>query len=263
MNADSFFNLGYAQFPDDPALSDWIRHVKPAALATRHDPALIRDWLRGQCTWFVGVNALPNDRRGVVGNSGPLQGMAIDFARGVLKFGQGDLDRAQVSICYPGFPKRMQSESDAAFAFRLKRDAAHVDGLHPVGPQRQRRLEEFSGFLLGIPITDTSDGAAPLVVWEGSHKIMARMFVDQLSPVPRENWPELDLTQAYQTARKHVFETCTCKVLHAKPGEAYVLHRMALHGVAAWQPAAIAPPEGRAILYFRPEIDQQTWLDLP
>ena len=189
--------------------------------------------------------------------------MAIDFARGALKFGQGDLDRAQVSICYPGFPKRMQSESDAAFAFRLKRDAAHVDGLHPVGPQRQRRLEEFSGFLLGIPITDTSDGAAPLVVWEGSHKIMARMFVDQLSPVPRENWPELDLTQAYQTARKHVFETCTCKVLHAKPGEAYVLHRMALHGVAAWQPAAIAPPEGRAILYFRPEIDQQTWLDLP
>ena len=42
-----------------------------------------------------------------------------------------------------------------------------------------------------------------------------------------------------------------------------MLHRMALHGVAAWQPAAIAAPEGRAILYFRPEIDQQTWLDLP
>lgn len=263
MMTDRFFKDGYARFAFDPLLSDWIMQVKSAALATRHDPALIRDWLRGAGTWFVGVNALGNDGQGCVGNSGPLRGQAIGFVRKTLGFGQGGLDRAQVSICYPGFPKRMQAESDAAFAFRQNRDAAHVDGLHPTGPQRQRRLEEFSGFLLGIPITDTGRGAAPLVVWQGSHKIMAQMFHQQLAAVPVENWPEIDLTQPYQRARKQVFETCIRKILHAKPGESYVLHRMALHGVAPWQTDAIAPSEGRAVLYFRPEIDRADWLGQP
>jgi len=263
MSAAAFHARGWARFDRDPDLEDWLDAVTPAALATRQDPVLVRDWLRGEGTWFVGVNALANDGAGCVDASGPLQGRAIGFIRGDLGFGDGLLDRAQVSICYPGFPKRMNGESDAAFRFRRLRDAAHVDGLHPVGPDRQRRLEEFSGFLLGLPITATNAQAAPLVVWEGSHQIMAQMFRAELGATPHADWPLVDLTAAYSRARQQVFDRCKRVVLHATPGQAYVLHRMALHGVSGWQPGAEAPPEGRAILYFRPEIDRRDWLRLP
>lgn len=260
---EGFFEQGWGRFQHDPALVSWLDQVKEPALATRNDPKLIKDWLRGAGTWFVGVNALANDATGAIGASGPLRGQAIDFIRRDLGFGTGALDRAQVSICYPGFPKRMKGESDAALRFRVTRDAAHVDGLHPSGPDRQRYLEEFSGFLLGIPLTKTNEGASPLVVWEGSHKIMRAMFEQALEGLPQSKWHQVDLTQAYHGARTKVFADCPRVVVHARPGEAYVLHRMALHGVAPWDDAALAPPEGRAILYFRPEIERSAWLSLP
>jgi hypothetical protein len=34
-----------------------------------------------------------------------------------------------------------------------------------------------------------------------------------------------------------------------------VLHRLALHGIAPWGPGAEAPPEGRAVAYFRPQTE--------
>ena len=260
MSGGGFFQRGWARFERDPSLLDWLLQITPAALATRQDPDQIRNWLRGAGTWFVGVNALENDGQGVVQGSDPLTGAAVDFVRETLGFGNQDLDRAQVSICYPGFPGRMNKESDAAFRFRQTRDAAHVDGLHPSGPQRQRRLEEYSGFLLGIPVTKTDAGAAPLVVWEGSHRIMADMFHAVLADIDPADWSQVDMTKAYHTARALVFDRCPRVVVHAQPGEAYVLHRMALHGVSPWQKGAVAPPEGRAILYFRPEIAPLGWL---
>jgi hypothetical protein len=51
----------------------------------------------------------------------------------------------------------------------------------------------------------------------------------------------------------------------AQPGEAVLVHRLALHGVAPWQKGATAPPEGRMIAYFRPEFQGlgDDWLSAP
>jgi hypothetical protein len=255
---ERFNRFGWLKFAPDAALLRWVNHISPAALATRHDPAHA-DWLRCGETWFVGVNALANDAAGAVDGSGPLDGQAIDFCRRALGF-DGTFDRAQVSICYPGFPRRDAHESDARFAFRRNRDAAHMDGLHAVGPERRRKLLEFQGFLLGIPITKCDVKAAPLVVWQGSHRIMGDMLRRELAGIAPNDWPEIDLTAPYQAARKLAFETCKRRVVHAEIGQAYLLHRMALHGVSNWQKGAQAAPEGRAILYFRPEISPDGWL---
>jgi len=255
-----FSDSGWRRFPMDADLGAWLDKIRPAALATRWDPVLSETWLTCQGTWFVGVNALANDGAGRVADSGPLRGAAAQFVRNLPGFQTAPFDQAQVSITYPGFPRRRAGESDASWTFRRVREAAHVDGLHPHGPKRRRKLGEFQGFLLGVPLTEADDKAAPLVIWEGSHRILRAMFQKALAPHRPERWHEVDLTEAYHAARATCFETCRRVVLHAKPGEAYVLHRMALHGVSAWQEGAVAAPDGRAILYFRPEIDRTTWL---
>jgi hypothetical protein len=254
-----FNRNGWLTFRPDAALSDWLSAAAPAALATRLDPANAQ-WLRCGGTWFVGVNALENNGAGAVNGSGPLKGRALDFCRHDLGF-NGALDRAQVSICYPGFPQQDLGESDASFAFRLDRDAAHMDGLHAVGADRCRKMLEYQGFVLGIPITKADSKAAPLVIWEGSHHVMGEMLRRELAGVAPENWPNIDLTDPYQTARKQVFQTCKRRVIHTELGQAYLLHRMALHGVSNWQKGAKAGPEGRAILYFRPEVSRDGWLN--
>ncbi len=74
----------------------------------------------------------------------------------------------------------------------------------------------------------------------------------------------MDVTEAYHAARREVFETCARVVVHARPGEAYLIHRLALHGVAPWRAGAKAPPEGRMIAYFRPEIGSPAdWIEAP
>lgn len=90
---------------------------------------------------------------------------------------------------------------------------------------------------------------------------MQTAFRSELGKYPNSDWPNIDVTEIYKTARKEAFAKCRRVLVYALPGEAYVLHRFALHGVSPWQPGAVAPPEGRAILYFRPEIDRQAWLD--
>jgi len=40
--------------------------------------------------------------------------------------------------------------------------------------------------------------------------------------------------------------------LPAAPGQAYLLHRLALHGVAPWADGAEASADGRMVAYFRP-----------
>lgn len=261
MRLDDYLTNGWVVFDRDEVLLKWVEEVRDAALATRHNPAHA-DWLRCQGTWFVGVNALPNDATGAVGVSGPVSGMAVDFVRKELGF-KGEWDRAQVSICYPGYPKQGEGESEASFRFRATRDAAHVDGLKPVGPDRRRKLGEFHAFLLGIPLTETGDGAAPLAVWDGSHEVIRSAFHAALKDRSPQEWPTIDLTEIYQSARRKVFETCERRLLPAQPGEAYLLHRLTVHGVSPWKEEASAPPEGRAILYFRPETDAASWFEAP
>jgi hypothetical protein len=99
-----------------------------------------------------------------------------------------------------------------------------------------------------------------MVVWEGSHEIMRARLREALSHVAARDWGRADVTDAYKAARREVFATCPRIELVAAPGEAYVLHRLALHGVAPWRGAAC--DEGRMVAYFRPEMPGgvEAWL---
>jgi hypothetical protein len=254
---------GWATFPVDPQLQAWLAHATPAAQARVADPAQQAEWLHCEGTWFVGVDSLPNTPDGAVAGSGPLAGQAYETARAL--YGNLALHKGQVSVIYPGYPKPRSGESDAAFRYRLKRDAAHVDGLLAVGEGRRRMLKERHAYILGLPMTDCSAEASPLVIWEGSHKKMHAAFASVLSALPEAEWEHVDLTEIYQKTRREVFDTCPRIELPAKPGEAYLVHRMALHGVAPWGANAQAPAQGRMIAYFRPELPagSRDWLDLP
>jgi hypothetical protein len=112
---------------------------------------------------------------------------------------------------------------------------------------------------VGLPLT-TSD-AAPLVVWEGSHTIMQAALQTALAPHAPDIWGDVDITAAYQAARAEVFRVCPRREVPGVPGEAVLLHRHLVHGVAPWAEGATAPPEGRVIAYFRPVMDSvQDWL---
>jgi hypothetical protein len=265
--ARQFFEKGWCVFPHDPVMAGWVEAVRPVAEATLHDPELRAEWLRCGGTWFAGVNALPNDSRGAVPEAGvpPLAGEAVDFIGSALGFRDIAWDRAQVSICFPGYPQPWEGESDSAFRFRRDRDAAHVDGLRRHDPGRRRRLGETHAFILGIPLTETAPDAAPFTVYEGSHEIMRQAFQDRLDGIAPADWTEEDVTEAYVAARREAFETCARVKLHALPGEAYLAHRLVLHGVAPWGNSGETGP--RMIAYFRPEQggagSPEWWLNRP
>ncbi|WP_170572567.1 hypothetical protein [Ruegeria atlantica] len=242
---------GWIKFPHDPVLAEWVGHAFPAARASVTDPAHAQ-WLDCEGTWFIGVDALDNDPKGRVGCSGPLSGQAMDFIS--AQYRELPLHKGQVSVIYPGYPRPRRGESESAARYRLKRDGAHVDGLRPVGPDRRRRVDEPHAWILGIPLTDASANAAPMVLWEGSHKILRAAFERALNGYPRDRLHKVDITDIYQAARREVFDTCPRIELPVKPGEAYLLHRHSLHGVAPWGDGASAGPDGRMIVYFRPEF---------
>ena len=228
----ALLSRGWASWPVDPAVQAWVRAARPVAEERVADPEQQAEWLQCEGTWFVGVDTLPNGPDGGVGGSVPLAGQA--YAAASALYGPLPLHRGQVSVMYPGYPRPRQGESDGAFRYRLNRDAAHVDGLLAVGPDRQRMLKERHAYILGLPLNDSDAAASPLVVWEGSHEIMRAAFADVLRDLPETDWAHVDLTAPYQAARREVFETCERIVLPARPGQAYLVHRLALHGVAPW-----------------------------
>ncbi|MEM6658914.1 MAG: hypothetical protein AAF625_12575 [Pseudomonadota bacterium] len=259
---EDFYAKGWVKFPYDPQLAAWVAHALPAARRAVADPAFAH-WLDCEGTWFVGVDALPNDAQGRVGRSSPLTGAAMDFIRS--QFDDLPLHQAQVSVVYPGYPRPRRGESEAAARYRRNRDAAHMDGLRPTGPERRRRVDEPHAWVLGIPLTEASPDAAPMVLWEGSHILLGQAFRHALSGHAPARLHEVDVTDIYQSARREVFATCRRVPLSARPGEAYLLHRHCLHGVAPWQTGATAGPDGRMIAYFRPEYagGVAEWIESP
>lgn len=243
--------LGWQRFDHDPALAWWVEHARPAARAAIADPANAH-WLRCGGTWFAGVNVLPNAADGSIGESGSLRGRAVEAA-GALVGTTPRWDAAQISVIHPGYP-RQEGETDAAFRYRLTRDAAHVDGLLRLGPDNRRFIREPHAFVLGIPLTESDATASQLVVWQGSQKVMRKALLAALQDHLPETWPDVDVTDAYQAARRACFETCPRIAVHARPGEAYLIHRLALHGVSPWGEGASADPDGRMIAYFRPVL---------
>lgn len=248
MVSGDFATLGWQTFPAEPATRDWVIAALPIARAAL-SAARGADWRCGG-TWWVGLDALPNGPDGSVAGV-PLAGRAMAMARGL--YGALPLHPAQLSTTRPGYPQPSPDESPAAFAFRRDRDAAHIDGLLPVGPDRRRMIREPHAYVLGIALTEAAPDAAPLTVWEASHRPMGAAFRAALAGHDPADWPDVDLTGPYQAARRAVFESCTRRPLPLGPGEAVLLHRHLLHGVAPWAKGATAATEGRIIAYFRPE----------
>lgn len=259
---DTFLDQGFLRFAADEASLAWARHARPVAAAAARDPAQAH-WLRCGGTWFVGVDALANDATGRLPGGPAWDGAAAAFVANSLGF-RLPLHRAQVSVCYPGYPQPSPEETAAAHEFRRKRDAAHVDGLHAEGPAKRRHLKEPHAYILGIALSEQSPDAAPLTVWKGSHRIMGRMFAEALGAHEPGHWHAIDLTEPYQAARREAFLTCERMALPTRPGEAVLVHRHLVHGVAPWGEQATASPEGRMIAYFRPEVARPgDWLDRP
>ena len=244
-------NSGWQRIAHDPAIARWAAAARDVALnilATSSET-----WRCGG-TWFVGVDALPNGSDGTIG--------ATPFPWQALPLTPEPLHAAQLSVIRPGYPQPSPDETPAAFAFRRDRDAAHLDGLLPIGPTKARMVKEPHAWILGLPLNDTT--ASPLTVWEGSHTILRAALMLALAPHPPEIWGDIDLTPVYQSARRDIFATCRRVELVARPGEATLLHRLTLHGVAPWRPGDTAPPEGRMIAYLRPQLPSvHEWLKGP
>jgi len=263
MDQPHFFAHSWCKFPFDLALANWVRYVLPTAKQTRFDNTH-QHWLRCGETWFAGVNVLPNDSDGAVAGGPPLSGTAVDFLHDQLQITRLEWEAAQVSICYPGYPQPMSGESRAAFRFRRDRCAAHIDGILPEGEKRRRHLREHHQFILGIPLARYEEGAAPLVVWEGSHEIARQTLIRCYDGRAAARWGDVDITEVYHDLRRRIFAECECVEIVADPGEAYLVHRLALHGVAPWRSSAVADADRRIICYFRPEArSSEAWLKAP
>ena len=233
---------------------DLTAWAQAAAVAARAVVGLAStgEWRHGG-TWFAGVDALGCDADGAVPGGPPLPW--ADLPLDPLP-----LHPAQLSVVRPGYPRPDPSESDAAHSFRLRRDAAHLDGLLPVGPDRRRMLREPHAWVLGIGLWGGVPGAAPTVVWSGSHRVMRDGLARVLAAMPPEAQPDTDVTEAYVRARRTVFETCRRVELPLAPGQAVLLHRHLLHGIAPWR-GGVQAPQGRAVAWFRPLLaDVATWL---
>lgn len=197
--------------------------------------------LRCGDTWAVGLDLLPNDQDGTIaGVSLPWQALGLSPM---------PLHQAQLSAVYPGYPQPSIDESEAAYGFRLRRDSAHLDGLLPVGPDKRRMVKEPHAWILGLPLSDPH--GAPLVVWEGSHLILQAALAKAMTGHDAALWGDVDVTEAYQAARAEVFRTCRRVEVPGHPGEAVVLHRHLIHGVAPWGEAG-EKDKARIVAYFRP-----------
>ena len=242
---------GWQRIGPHPAIAAWAKAARQAAL---DQLAVSKDAWRCGGTWFVGVDALPNPSDGSVNGT--------DFPWQALPLAPQPLHSAQLSVIRPGYPQPSPEETPAAFAFRRDRDAAHLDGLLPIGPDKRRMVKEPHAWILGLPLNETT--ASPLTGWEGSHEILRAALLQARDPHPPETWGDIDSTEPYQAARKDIFATCRRTLLPARPGEATLLHRLTLHGVAAWKPGDSAPSEGRMIAYLRPQLASvHQWLTAP
>lgn len=206
--------------------------------------------LRHGKTWFVGVDLLPNDANGAIADI-PLRGpwqAHLPVHR--------PLHRAQVSIVYPGYPRQDPEESEANHRYRVRRRAAHMDGLLPEGPERRRYPREFHAYVLGVHLDGCSQ--APTVYWRGSHRIMGQAM---RAAIAGRDSAQVDVTEAYHAARRHVFETCEMVPLDgATVGASFLMHRFTLHGTEPWE-AATQEGESRMIAFLRPEFETAAeWL---
>jgi hypothetical protein len=242
---------GFCVFDDDPQVLTWAKAASRIARDVVQDEDQRKHWLRHQNTWFVGVGVLPN------GPDGSIAGVPLKGPWNALVEQPPLWHKAQVSVVYKDYPKQDTQESDANHRFRIKRCAAHVDGI--LLEQGRRYLREPHSFVLGLPLG--ASRASPLVVWPQSHILMGNAL---RAAVADKDPFSVDLTDVYKAARAQVFEHIKPIEVHAHIGQSMLLHRHLLHGVAPWKNTDIAPAEGRMIAYFRPHFKEAgAWLTNP
>lgn len=244
----AFAAHGWALFPPEAATRHWAERALHETRSALRDPDLAHLHVC-EGTWFVGLEALPNDADGGLAGAPPLDGAAVAF----LRDGPGwpALHRAQLSVTFPGYPRPRAGETAAAFRYRRDRDAAHVDGVIGKGTPKRRFVEEPHAFIFGIGLSCPDVAAAPLAVYDGSHRIMRDAFRAALKDVSSEDMVRIDVTDAYIAARRRCFETCRRREMPLEAGAVVVLHPMLLHGVAPWR----AGNGIRATAYFRPPAE--------
>ena len=221
-------------------IARWAAAAAPVARAAVEGSAV--PWRCGG-TWFVGLDALPNGPDGRIGD--------VEFPWNDMGLRPVPLHPGQLSVTRAGYPRPSGDEGEAGYRFRLLRDSAHLDGLLPIGPDKRRMVKEPHAWILGVPLNAADAGAAPLVVWEGSQEVMADALRAAFAGAAGA-LEDHDITEAYKVARKRVFDTCRRVELPGRPGEAVILHRHLVHGVAPWSEGARAEPPGRVVCYFRP-----------
>lgn len=122
-------------------------------------------------------------------------------------------------------------------------------------------VKEPHAWILGLPLNAADAGAAPLVVWEGSHLVMGAALKEAFAGCAGA-LEDHDITEAYQVARRRVFAECRRVELPGRVGEAVLLHRHLIHGVAPWGEGAKAEAPGRMVCYFRPVLGSVgEWLE--
>jgi len=241
-------DAGFAVYPKDAGVTRWAQAAYRAGAEVAADPAMRARWLRHDRTWFVGVDALPT------GPDGSIEGVPLtgSWMRDVPLPAQWH--PAQISVTYAGYPRQGPDDSEAAHRYRMSRASAHVDGLRLEDGRRYPR--EPHAFVVGFALNETT--ACPLMVWPGSHVVIGAAL---RAVIGAQDPRQVDVTLAYTQARRTVFDTITPVPVAAGVGEAIVVHRHTVHGIAPHHASQPIPREGRMMAYFRPECaDPYDWI---
>ena len=183
----------------------------------------------------------------------PLGGAPLRFLAEALGFAGLAFDRAQLSVCFPGYP-RQGARGDRG---RLRLSLASATPPMSTGCGARCRARADGGSRRPTASSSACRWWRPIRPRARSRSGRARTRScaapsrEAFAGAPPERWREIDVTEAYQEARQRCFETCARVPLPARRGESTIVHRLALHGVAPWTAPANAPP--RAIAYFRPD----------
>ena len=260
-NWDLFNEMGWGVFDKEVPILNWARQARKNVCERLLLKDFEADQLRCGGTWFVGVNFLNNDKFGGL-NKVAFKGQSVQAI--TQRYGTmfQTWDQAQISICYKGYPQPTVGDTPNSFKYRKNRFNAHVDGILPIGFAKHRYAREYHAFILGVPLVDYNEFAAPAMVWEGSHKIMRDCLSKQLIELKAGLWKNENITNIYNEARQEVFLKCKPQIITVPVGGSYLIHRLALHGVMPWSENGKSGDGGRMIAYFRPQFKEtKFWLN--
>ena len=152
----------------------------------------------------------------------------------------------QVSVTYPAYPRRDADETEAAHRYRrTPRWAPISTGFLPEGAARRRHLREPHGWITRRrPLSEADSRCRPAGRLGGQPEIMRAAFRRAFEGIAPGHWGDLDVTDIYKAARRHCFEICPRIEIALTPGEAVLVHRLSLHGIAPWTEGQRPRPRG-------------------